>query len=326
MADTTPYERIPEHDRGRVADAPHEIPPRGWKDILLRVKKEVADDRISVIAGSVAFASVMALFPAMLAMVSLYGLIADPADVEQQLASVYAIMPGDVAQLLGAQMRAIVGSSQGALSLGVVLALLGALWAAAGGVQALITAINVAYDEEERRSFLRLKAISLGVTLLGIVAFAVAVFLVGVLPALLDRIGLGEVAQRVIDVGRWPALAVLASVGLAALYRYAPCRTKPKWTWVSWGSAIATALWLGVSALFSFYVANFGRYNETYGAIGGVIVLLLWLYLSAYAILLGAEINAEMEHQTAKDSTVGEPAPMGQRGAQMADTLGRSYA
>lgn len=326
MADTTPYERIPEHDRGRVADAPHEIPPRGWKDILLRVKKEVADDRISVIAGSVAFASVMALFPAMLAMVSLYGLIADPADVEQQLASVYAIMPGDVAQLLGAQMRAIVGSSQGALSLGVVLALLGALWAAAGGVQALITAINVAYDEEERRSFLRLKAISLGVTLLGIVAFAVAVFLVGVLPALLGRIGLGEVAQRVIDVGRWPALAVLASVGLAALYRYAPCRTKPKWTWVSWGSAIATALWLGVSALFSFYVANFGRYNETYGAIGGVIVLLLWLYLSAYAILLGAEINAEMEHQTAKDSTVGEPAPMGQRGAQMADTLGRSYA
>lgn len=328
MADTTPSHETQEFlepGRGRVADVPHQIPPRGWKDIAIRVKNEVVEDRISVIAGSVAFASVMALFPAMLAVVSLYGLIADPADVQAQLESVASIMPGDVAALLGEQMRAIVGASEGALSLGAVLALLGALWAAAGGVQALITAINIAYDEEEKRSFFRLKLISVGLTLLGIVVFALAVLLVGVVPAILDHVGLGRAAETAIDVGRWPALALLASVGLSALYRYAPCRTKPKWTWVTWGSVVATALWLGVSALFSYYVANFGNYNETYGAVGAVIVLLLWLYLSAFAVLLGAEINAEIEHQTAKDSTVGPPAPMGERGAEMADTLGRSY-
>lgn len=325
MADTTAYERIPEHDRGRVADAPHQIPPRGWKDILLRVKDEVANDRIAMVAGSVAFAWVIALFPLMIAVVSIYGLVADPADVEAQLASVSGILPEEARTLLGDQMRAIVSASSGALSLGVVLATLGALWAASGGVQSLITAINIAYGEEEGRSFFRLKLLSAGLTLAAIVMLSAAVFVVGVLPPLLDTVGLGDATQRALEVGRWPTLAVLAMVGLSVLYRYAPCRTKPKWHWVTWGGVIATLLWLGVTGLFSFYVSNFGKYNETYGAIGGVIVLLLWLHLTAFSILLGAEINAEMEHQTAKDSTAGEPAPLGRRGARMADTVGRSF-
>ncbi|UJR83495.1 YihY/virulence factor BrkB family protein [Sandaracinus amylolyticus] len=330
MADTTygaqGYDATLERGRGREADRPTEIPAKGWKDVLLRVKKEMKEDRISVVAASVAFWTILAIFPALIALVLLYGLVSDPAEVERQIASMSSALPGDARTLLAEQMHAIVSTPRQGLGIGLVVSLLGALWAASGGMRALIDALNIAYDERETRNFFKLRALSIALTLGAIAFIALAVFSVGVLPVIFEYVGLGGVVERVLDVGRWPLLALLATVGLSALYRFAPNRTHAKWRWVTPGGVVAMAVWLGATALFSFYVSNFGKYNETYGALGGVIVLLLWFYISAFAILLGAEINAEMEHQTAKDSTVGEPAPMGERGATMADTLGPSYA
>lgn len=319
-------ERAWERDRGREARAPREIPRKGWKDVLFRVKAEVAEDRIGMVAASVAFYAMLAIFPALIALVLVYGLVADPTQVEQQVASVASALPESARSLLESQLRDIVSTSGGALGIGLVVSILGALWAASGGMNALIQAINVVYDEEEKRSFLKLRALSIGLTLGAILFVVLVVLAIGVLPAVFGLVGLGSATETLLAIGRWPLLALFATVGLSVVYRYAPCRTKAKWRWVTWGGAIATLVWLGATALFSFYVTNFGSYNETYGALGGVIVLLLWLYITSYAVLLGAEIDAELEHQTAEDSTVGERAPMGERGAQMADTLGPARA
>lgn len=317
-----------EHDqaRGRDADAPHEIPPKGWKDILLRVKTQLREDEVTLVAASVAFYALLALFPTLIALVTLYGLVASPADVQAQVSSMATMMPESARAILEDQMRGIVGASGGTLGLGLLISLGGALWAASGGMMALMRAVNIAYDEEETRGFFALRAQALVLTLGALLFAGLAIFAVAVLPAIFALVGLGEAAESALSIGRWPLLAVLAAVGLSVLYRYAPCRTRAKWRWVTWGGAIATLIWLGGTALFSLYVAHFGSYNETYGTLGGVVVLLLWLYVSAFAILLGAEIDSELEHQTAEDSTVGEPAPMGERGAEMADTLGRSYS
>jgi membrane protein len=327
VADATQEARAREPGRGREADRPRQIPLRGWKDIAIRVKDEVRDDRISVVAASVAFYAMLAVFPGLIAIVSLYGLVADPADVQSQITSMSEILPAEVRTILDDQMRSVVESPDRALGISLLVSILAALWAASGGMQALIVAINIAYDEDERRrGLVRGKLTSLLFTVAGLVGFAVAVMLLGVLPAIFDVVGLGRIVTQLLDVGRWPLLALLSVLAMEVLYRYAPARARPKWRWVSWGSVIATALWLGSSALFSLYVSNFGKYNETYGALGGVVVLLLWLYLSAFSILLGAEINAEIEHQTAKDSTTGPPRPLGERGARMADTVGPAFA
>jgi membrane protein len=227
-------------------------------------------------------------------MVSLYGLVADPADVAAQLQTIERILPGDVRTILDGQLRAIGGARPGALSLGLLLSIAGALWAASGGMKALIDAVTIAFGVPQPRGFLRVRAVSIGYTLLGIVLLALSVLLVAVIPAVLDGMGLGAAAAWAIDVGRWPALALFASTALARLYHHAPMRGgRPRW--ITWGSALATVAWLGVSGLFSFYVSRFSSYNETYGAIGGVIVLLMWLFLSAFVILLGAEVDAELE-------------------------------
>jgi membrane protein len=315
-----------ERGRGRDADTPRQIPAKGWKDILARVRSEAKEDQLPLVSAAVAFYALLAIFPAMIALVTIYGLVADPADVERQLAGMSEMLPETAREVIGGQMRGLAGQSSGALSFGLVASLLGALWVASGGAFALIRAVNIAYDEEERRGFLKLRALALLFTLAGIVLFGVVVFLIGVLPAIFAFVGLGDVVQRALEIGRWPLLAALAAFAISAVYRYAPCRTKPKWRWVTWGGAVAPVVWLGATALFSYYVSSFGNYQQTYGAIGGVIVLLLWLYITSFAVLFGAELDAEMEHQTTRDSTVGEPAPMGERGAQMADTVGPRYS
>lgn len=315
-----------ERDRGRAARAPHQIPAKGWKDVFLRVKAELKDDRVGVVASSVAFYAMLALFPALIALVLVYGLIADPADVERQVASFSSALPASAREVIGGQLHEIVSTSGQGLGIGLLISVLGALWAASGGMSSLVQAINAVYDEEETRGFFELRALSVGLTLGAVIFLVLVVFAIGVLPAIFSAVGLGSAAATVLAIARWPLLALLAILALSFLYRYAPARSRAKWRWVSPGGVIATLLWLGATALFSFYVSNFGSYNETYGALGGVIVLLLWLYLTAYAVLLGAEINAEMEHQTREDSTVGEPAPLGERGAAMADSVGPSLA
>ena len=277
---------------------PLEIRPRGWKNALLRTKDEVKKDHVPILAAGMAFWAMLAIFPALIALVSVYGLVADPETVERQLAGLSEMLPGSARDLIATQLNDIVQSSSSALGLGLIASVLGALWSASAGTKTAIAAINLAYDQQENRGFFKLRGLALLLTAGALLLVAVMIVLVAVLPALFDTIGLGEVGRDVVTYGRWPALALLVMVGLGILYRLAPCREGPRWAFVTPGSVLATLLWLGLTGLFSFYVSNFGSYNETYGAIGGVIVLLLWFFLSSFVVLIGAELNAELERET----------------------------
>ncbi|MBE0596358.1 MAG: YihY/virulence factor BrkB family protein [Desulfuromonadales bacterium] len=316
-------DRAMEEDRGRRARKPREIPKKGWRDILVRVSQEQKKDNLSIVAAGVAFYALLAIFPALAALISIYGLVADPAQLEQQLQSLGQVLPPNAYEVIGQQLHAIVTSSGGALGLGVIAGILLSLWSAAKGMKAMITALNITYEEKERRGFVKLNGVALLLTLGAIVFVLFSLGLIVVLPALLDRLPLPELLQGVLSFARWPLLGLLVIAALALLYRYAPSRDQPQWKWVSWGAVAATGLWLVLSALFSFYVSNFGNYNETYGSVGAVVILLLWFFLTAYMVLLGAEMNAEMEHQTRHDTTRGEPRRMGERDARMADTVAR---
>ena len=321
VPDGTPRSRTRVDDRGRRAARPGEIPARGWKDILARTAKQLKADDVSTQSAAVAFYAILALFPALLALVSLYGLAADPADVRSQLSSFLEAAPTDARRLVTDQLGAITRSASGGLGVGVVVGTAVALWTASSGVKALIKGVNVAYGERETRTFVRLRGLALVLTVLGVVGVAVMLGLVVALPAVLDRVA-GDAVRWVGLVLRWPLVALLIFAALAVVYRYAPDRENPEWRWVSWGAVVAAALWLLASIGFSVYVSLLGSYNETYGSLGAIVVLLLWLYLSAFAILGGAELNAEMERQTARDTTTGADRPMGERDAYAADTLG----
>jgi len=311
-------------DRGRAAEKPGDIPAKGWKDIAVRVKDSLRDDQVSLLAAGVAFFTLLALAPALAAVVSVYGLVTTPAEASRQIADFTTALPADARSLIGGQLKTVAAGDAGGLGVALVVGVLLSLWSASGGMKQLIEATNVAYDESETRKFLRLRGLALLFTLGMITLFVAVLGLLAVVPALLDNTGLGSVGRVVVNVLRWPLLAVLMAAALAILYRYAPDRDQPKLRWVSWGAGIATLLWVIGSVLFSIYVSNFGHYNKTYGSLGAVVVLLLWLYLSAFIVLLGAEINAEMELQTAKDTTKGVEQPMGRRDAYAADRVGPS--
>jgi membrane protein len=305
-------------DRGRTADKPQDIPAKGWKDIAVRVKESLRDDQVSLLAAGVAFFTLLALAPALAAVVSLYGLVTSPAEASRQIADFTTALPSDARSLIGDQLKTVAGGGGGGLGLALIISVLLSLWAASGGMKQLIGAVNVAYDETETRKFLRLRGLALLFTIGMIVMFVATLGLLAILPAVVNS----SAGQVVANIVRWPLLAVLMAAALAVLYRYAPDRDEPKLRWVSWGAGIATVLWVIGSVLFAVYVSNFGKYNETYGSLGAVVVLLLWLYLSAFIVLLGAEINAEMELQTAKDTTKGAEQPMGTRDAYAADSVG----
>jgi membrane protein len=310
-------ERLP----GVTADKPTEIPWRGWKQIVQRAWAENNADNMPIIGGGVAFFAFLAIFPALIAMMNIYGLVASPETVARQVEDLSAQLPQSAADLIGDQLNSIVTNSGGALSFGLAASVLGALWSASGGVGNLVTAVNLAYDEVETRGFVKRKAISLGLTL-GAILFVLITFgLVAVVPNVLDALPLGPFATVLAQVVRWVLLLGIFAGSLAVLYRVAPDRDAPRLRWVSLGAVFVTVIWALVSLGFSIYVDNFGSYDKTYGAIAGVIVLMLWLYLTCYLILLGAEINSEAEHQTAEDTTQGPPQPMGQRDATMADSL-----
>jgi membrane protein len=311
----------PEQVPGIEAETPAQIPAAGWRQVLRRAWRETRADGIPLLAAGVAFYSFLALFPALIAAVALYGLIADPVQVEEQIRSLSEALPAESATLIADQLRDITTTSDRALGVGLVVSVLGALFTASGGVANLIKAINLAYDEEETRGFARLRAIALVLTLGAIVFMVVSVGLVAVLPVVLDEVGLGSVGQAVVGVLRWVGLLVFVIGVLAVLYRFAPDRNDPRFSWVTLGAAVATLLWILGSVGFSVYVSNFGSYGETYGALAGAVVLLLWLFLTAFVVLFGAEINAEAEQQTAEDSTVGRPEPLGSRDAVKADSV-----
>jgi membrane protein len=308
-------------DRGRQAESPSEIPAKGWRDIALRVKREASEDNVSIIAGGVAYYGFLAIFPALAALVLEYGLFADPSTVQRELTSVSAIPPA-VRDVLAQQLASLARQSDGSLGFGVLLSLVVALWSASKGMSALIASLNIAYDEKERRGFFHRTGVTLLFTVGAIVAAAFALALVAVVPAAVPRLGLPGTVTMVIVWARWPILAAAVLGGLATLYRYGPSRERPRWQWVTWGSAIATAVWLAASAGFSYFVSRFGNYNKTYGSVAAIAILLTWFLLSAYVVIFGAELNGEIEHQTAKDTTTGAPQPLGRRGARYADTVG----
>ena len=308
--------------RGRDAEHPRQLTASGWRDILWRVKEETGKDNISMIAAGVAFYIMLAIFPMLAATVSIYGLVADPADVQRNFEAVSGVIPEDARSIMVDQLSAVASASGGKLGFGVALSLALTLWSASRGVTAMITALNIAYDEKETRSFVKLNAIALALTVALIVFMIVTLAVVVGLLVVIGYLNLGQTVEWVIRLARWPILAVAIIVALAVLYRYAPDRDAPWWRWVSWGAVVATAIWLLGSVAFSVYVSNFADYNKTYGTMGAVIILLLWFNLSSYAVLLGAELNAEMEHQTARDTTKGLERPLGQRRAYVADTVG----
>jgi membrane protein len=311
-----------EPGRGRDARRPIEIPAAGWRDILLRVWQKIGWDNASLVAAGIALNTLLAIFPALGVAVSIYGLFSSPAGVAADMKPFFAILPPDAAQLLQIQLQSLVSPAHMKLGVGAVVSALLAFWSARQGIAALMTATNIAYYERERRGLLTQIAISLVFTIAAVAAFLVMLGLGVAVPLVLQVLPLGPVAATAILVFRWVLLWLFAAGALAVVYRYAPDRHTAQWQWVTWGSAVAATLWLSGSVLFELYVKNFSSYGVMYGALGGVIALIMWFYLGGFAVVLGAEINAEMEHQTAVDTTEGPPKPMGRRGAYVADTLG----
>ena len=312
-----------EGERGRDAEAPSEIPAAGWKDIGLRVFHDISENRIVTVAAGVTFYVLLAIFPATAALVAGYGLFADVAEINRHLASLHGLLPAGAVDIVGDQVKRIAETRDGTLGLTALTGIVLSLWSANGGMKSVFDALNIVYEEREKRGFLRLTLTSLACTAGALVFLLLALGAVVVLPVLFDTVGLSADAWYVALL-RWPALLVAVLLGLAALYRYGPSRDAPRWRWVTWGSALAAVLWLGGSALFSWYVANFGTYNKTYGSLGAVIGFMTWIWISTIIVLLGAEVNAEMEHQTARDTTRGRPEPLGSREARMADTVGEA--
>ena len=304
---------------GHDARTPAEIPLGGWWQVLKRVWREATSDQVLMVAASCAFYATLALFPALSVLISLYGLLFDPKAIGTQLAAVQDVLPGAVFQLVSQRLHDLVSRPAAALSWGVGIGVLVALWSAAAGTKALIYALNVAYEEREKRGFVRFQLMALLFTLCGIAGVAVALALIVALPPLLQLETLGASGRIGARLVSYLVLFGCVILGLSLLYRFAPSRREARWRWVTPGSALAAGLWLGASILFSVYVANFASYDATYGSLGAVAVLLLWFYLSALVVILGAELNAELELQTRHDTTRGSERPMGSRGAFVAD-------
>jgi membrane protein len=313
-----------EADRGREAASPTQVPPRGWKDVLLRVKADVKEDQIGLVAAGVAFYSMLALFPALIAMISVYGLFVGPEQAAAQARQLTEIMPREAAELIGTQLTNVAETSQGAKITGLIVSVAAALWSASSGMKALITGVNIAYDEPETRGFLKLRGLALLLTIGAIIVFCMAIGAIAVFPALAGKLPGGQVLETVAGVLRWVILGAVIIVGLAVVFRLSPDRDNPRMKWVSSGAIMATVFWLLASIGFSFYANNFGNYNKTYGSLAAVIILLFWLYITAFIILLGAELNGQLELQTRKDTTTGPEKPLGEREAYAADRVAES--
>jgi membrane protein len=287
----------PQSTAGRGADSPDDIPARGWKEIVFRVWEEIGNDRVVAVAAGVTFYVLLAIFPAITALVSVYGLFADPSTIQQHLASISSLVPGGAMDVIGGQIERIVSQGEGTLGFALALGLGTSLWSSNAGMKAMFDALNVAYGEKESRGFIALNATSLAFTA-GMLAFALlALASAIVIPIALKYVGLGSTVETLISWLRWPVLLVVLVFGLALLYRFGPTRKKPHWQWITVGSGFAGIAWMVASAGFSWYAANFGSYNETYGTLGAAIGFMTWVWISVTVILVGAELNSEVEAQ-----------------------------
>ena len=310
--------------RGRRAVSPWQIPWRGWKDILIRTYRQVGEDRLLAVAAGVVFYGLLALFPAITALVSSYALFTDASTINDHMTMLAGILPEAALGIVRDQVGRVLAKGDVKLGLAFLFSFLLAVWSANGGIKAVIDALNVVYDEDEKRGFFKLSAVSLAFTFGGLVAVLLAIGSVVALPIILSTLGLGAMTDALFRFGRWPLLVLTMLFGLAVLYRFGPSRRSPQWRWLSVGSVFATLTWLAGSALLSFYLSRYANYDATYGSLGAAIGLMMWMWISTIVVLFGAELNSEIEHQTAADSTEGGGKPLGQRGAKMADTIGEA--
>jgi membrane protein len=316
-------DRMPrEAGRGRAADMPSEIPPNGWKDILLRVYRGISEDRIPLVAAGVTFYILLSIFPGIAALISIYGLFANPADIANHLDTLSNVAPGGAIDLLRDEMTRLASQGGTTLGVGFLVSLAVSLWTANSGVSAIFDALNIVYEEKEKRGLVRYYLTTLTFTIATVIFVLLAIAVVVLLPVVLNLIPLPGGTDLLLKIARWPMLFVLMALVLAVLYRYGPSRTRPRWRWITWGSAFATVAWLAASVVFSWYVSNFGSYNKTYGSLGAVIGFMTWIWISIIVVLVGAKLDAEMEHQRARETTGRRPKPLGMRGARMADTVG----
>ncbi len=307
------------NQRGRKAEKPKQIPKKGWQEVALRVKDQFSKDHILIVSAGTAFFFFLAIFPTIAAALSIYGLIMDPVEVGQQMNQLGTILPDQARQVISDILERQSAKSGSALGWSLVLSILISLWTSNIGTRALFKGLNITYNEKDERGFLKVSGISLLFTIGGIIIGFVALGIVVAFPAFINNFGLPSTLERTIQLLRWPILALMVMSALSIVYKVAPSRSNPQIRWASWGAVVATLLWLIGSLLFNLYVSNFGTLDATYGSFAAVIILMLWFFLTAFIILLGAEINAEMEHQTSKDTTIGEDKPMGERGAYHAD-------
>ncbi len=307
--------------RGHNAEKPKQIPKKGWKDIASRVKNQLTKDHVSIVSAGIAFYFLLAIFPAIAAALSIYGLVMDPARVEQQMSQLANALPEQAHQMVSKILERQSEKSESSLGWSLVLSILISLWSANKGVKAVFEGVNITFDEIDERGFFKLNVVTLLFTIGGIIIGFIAIAMVVAFPALIDKIGLPPTLETIIQLLRWPILALIVMFALSTVYRIAPHGKSPEFKWISWGAIIATVLWLAGSLLFNLYVNNFSSFDETYGSFAAIIILMLWFFLAAFIILLGAEINSEMEHQTSRDTTNAEDKPVGQRGGYHADHL-----
>jgi membrane protein len=310
-------------ERGNEAGAPWQIPARGWTDILRRAWKDTSKKNLSLVAGGVTYFLVLALFPALAALVSVYGLVANSANVANSVQSLSSMLPPSAVDMIGAELHQLVSASSKSLGLGAVIGIVFALWSSVGGMTGMMAALNIAYDQPEGRGFIRFYATALLLTVVVIIGGLIALAFVAGLPAVLNVAGVHGPGRWIGLVVQWPLLVVFMMGMVALIYRYGPDQHKPKWKWASPGVIVATILWILGSILFTIYVYHFGSYNKTYGSLGAPLVLLTWMWLSAFVVLFGAAINGEAERQARPDTTVRSLLPMGHGGAKGAETVAR---
>lgn len=311
---------------GREAEDPSEIPRRGWRDIVWRLYGRLVDDRVDLIAAGASFYLLLALFPALAAFVSLFGYFVQKEPLAESLLFLETVLPAESVRMIEGQLDALISQSRDVLSFGFITGFAIAFWFANRGIKALFQAMNVAFDEREKRNFFVLNLISFTFTLGAMIVAVSFIIGVGVVPAVFAILGPDGGAEQAVRLLRWPVLFVTAMTGILLLYRFGPSRTGARLRWIGCGAALATVVWIATSIAFSWYLQNFANYNATYGSLGAVAIFMTWAWLSVYILIAGAEVSAEMEHQTAMDSTVGDPKPLGERGATMADTIGESSA
>jgi membrane protein len=277
-----------------------------------------------LVSAGVTFYCILAIFPAIAALVAIYGFFSDPASISSQADKLSGVVPGGALDVIRTQMNEV--ASQGPSKLGVafIIGFLVSLWSANAGVKSIFDALNLVYDELEKRGLIRLNLISLAFTVAAILFLLIAIGCIAALPAVFSSSQLQAPTALIARIARWPILFAVVAIGLAVVYRYGPSRAEPQWRWISWGSAFAALAWIAISIAFSWYAANFGSYNKTYGSLAAIVVFMTWLWLSITVVLIGAELDAQMEHQTTRDTTSGAGKPTGRRGARMADTVGRA--